>query len=42
MPSTLSKEPDTEIVQEFAKQYNLTLETYKKDHNNRLYFVYKK
>tara|TARA_B110000503_G_scaffold1216_1_gene1577 strand:- start:1466 stop:2197 length:732 start_codon:yes stop_codon:yes gene_type:complete len=31
-----------EIVQEFAKQYNLTLETYKKDHNNRLYFVYKK
>ena len=29
-------------VQNFAKKYNLNLETYKKDYNNRLYFVYKK
>jgi len=31
-----------EIIQQFAKTYNLTLETFKKDANNRLYFVYKK
>lgn len=31
-----------EVVQEFAKKYNLTLETFKKDSNNRLYFVYLK
>ena len=31
-----------EIVVEFAKKFNLTLETYKKDSNDRLYFVYSK
>jgi hypothetical protein len=29
-----------EIVKTFAKQFNLTLETFKKDSNSRLYFVY--
>lgn len=31
-----------EIVKEFSDKYNLKLETYKKDANNRLYFVYTK
>lgn len=31
-----------EIVHEFAKKFNLELETFKKDANSRLYFVYKK
>ena len=31
-----------EIVREFADRYNLTLETFKKDANDRLYFVYRK
>ena len=29
-----------EVVNEFAEQYNLHLDTYKKDANDRLYFVY--
>ena len=31
-----------ETVQQFAKTYNLKLETFKKDSNSRLYFVYQK
>ncbi len=31
-----------EVVNEFAETYNLTLDTYKKDANDRLYFVYTK
>lgn len=31
-----------EVVQEFAKKYNLIIDTYKKDNNDRLYFVYTK
>ncbi len=31
-----------EIAHEFAKKFNLQLETFKKDNNSRLYFVYKK
>lgn len=31
-----------EVAHELAKTYNLNLETFKKDNNNRLYFVYKK
>lgn len=31
-----------EVVKEFADKYNLTLVTFKKDANDRLYFVYKK
>ena len=31
-----------EIAHELAKTYSLTLETFKKDNNDRLYFVYKK
>lgn len=31
-----------EVVNEFAEKYNLHLETYKQDANDRLYFVYKK
>jgi 2-polyprenyl-3-methyl-5-hydroxy-6-metoxy-1,4-benzoquinol methylase len=31
-----------EIAHEFAKKFNLTLDTFKKDANNRLYFVYSK
>lgn len=31
-----------EIAHELGKTYNLTLETFKKDTNDRLYFVYKK
>jgi len=31
-----------EVVQEFADRYNLKLETFKKDANDRLYFVYTK
>lgn len=31
-----------EIVKEFAERYNLKLETFKKDANERLYFVYHK
>lgn len=31
-----------EIAHEFAKQFNLELETFKKDANSRLYFVYRK
>jgi hypothetical protein len=31
-----------EIVNEFAEKYNLHLDTYKKDANDRLYFVYTK
>jgi hypothetical protein len=31
-----------EIVNEFAEKFNLHLDTYKKDANNRLYFVYTK
>jgi hypothetical protein len=31
-----------EIVNEFAEKYNLQLETFKKDANDRLYFVYQK
>jgi hypothetical protein len=31
-----------EIAYEFAKQYNLKLESFKQDNNDRLYFVYKK
>ena len=31
-----------EIAHEFAKTYNLSLETFKKDNNDRLYFEYKK
>jgi SAM-dependent methyltransferase len=31
-----------EYIQQFAKIYNLKLETFKKDANNRLYFVYHK
>lgn len=31
-----------EIAHEFAKKFNLHLETFKKDANNRLYFVYNK
>jgi hypothetical protein len=31
-----------EIVNEFAEKYNLKLETFKKDANERLYFVYTK
>lgn len=31
-----------EVVQEFSKRYNLKLETFKKDTNDRLYFVYLK
>lgn len=31
-----------EIVKEFADKYNLKLETFKKDANDRLYFVYTK
>ena len=29
-----------EIVNEFAERYNLSIETFKKDSNDRLYFVY--
>lgn len=31
-----------ELVAEFASDFNLTLETFKKDNNDRLYFVYSK
>lgn len=31
-----------EVVKEFADQYNLRLDTFKKDANDRLYFVYTK
>jgi SAM-dependent methyltransferase len=31
-----------EVVNEFAEKYNLKLETFKKDANERLYFVYQK
>ena len=31
-----------EVVNEFAEKYNLKLETFKKDANDRLYFVYTK
>ena len=31
-----------EVVNEFAEKYNLQLETFKKDANDRLYFVYQK
>jgi hypothetical protein len=31
-----------DIANQFAKKYNLNLTTYKKDNNNRLYFVYQK
>ena len=31
-----------EVVNEFAEKYNLRLETFKKDANDRLYFVYQK
>ena len=31
-----------EVVNEFAETYNLNLDTYKKDANDRLYFVYTK
>lgn len=31
-----------EVVNEFAEKYNLTLLTFKKDNNDRLYFVYQK
>jgi len=31
-----------EVVREFADKYNLKLETFKKDANDRLYFVYSK
>jgi hypothetical protein len=31
-----------EVVNEFAEKYNLNLDTFKKDANNRLYFVYTK
>jgi hypothetical protein len=31
-----------EVVNEFAEKYNLKLETFKKDSNERLYFVYSK
>lgn len=31
-----------EVVHELAKTYNLNLETFKKDNNDRLYFVYEK
>jgi hypothetical protein len=31
-----------EVVKEFAEKYNLNLDTYKKDANDRLYFVYTK
>jgi hypothetical protein len=31
-----------EVVSEFAETYNLNLDTYKKDANDRLYFVYTK
>ena len=31
-----------EVVKEFESKYNLHLETYKKDTNDRLYFVYTK
>jgi SAM-dependent methyltransferase len=31
-----------EVANEFAEQYNLHLDTYKKDANDRLYFVYTK
>ena len=31
-----------EIVNEFAEKYNLKLETFKRDANDRLYFVYTK
>jgi hypothetical protein len=31
-----------EVVKEFAERYNLHLDTYKKDANDRLYFVYTK
>ena len=31
-----------EVVNEFAEKYNLRLETFKKDSNDRLYFVYQK
>jgi hypothetical protein len=33
---------DFALVTEFAKKFNLTLETFKKDNNDRLYFVYSK
>jgi SAM-dependent methyltransferase len=33
---------DFKVVQEFAKKFNLILETFKKDNNNRLYVVYAK
>ena len=33
---------DFETVNEFAEKYNLTLDTFKKDANSRLYFVYTK
>jgi hypothetical protein len=31
-----------EVVNEFAEKYNLRLETFKKDSNDRLYFVYQR
>lgn len=31
-----------EVAHDFAKEFNLTLETFKKDANDRLYFVYQK
>jgi hypothetical protein len=31
-----------EVVKEFEQKYNLHLDTYKKDANDRLYFVYTK
>jgi hypothetical protein len=31
-----------EVVNEFAEKYNLKLDAFKKDNNDRLYFVYTK
>jgi len=31
-----------EVAHEFAKKFNLSLDEFKKDANNRLYFVYTK
>ena len=31
-----------EVVKEFAEKYNLNLDTFKRDANDRLYFVYTK
>ena len=41
-PINSTNQLDIETVNEFADTYNLKLLTFKRDANNRLYFVYQK